>query len=214
MRSLVIAAAVLLLIPAVSQAQRRGDKELTGQIGWLWGGTQEYTTAYLGYPAGSFHANANVNYGGALTFFQQDGLATEIAYSYQSTDLMIRPTGLKEQKIADLATQYIHINGLRLVPMNERTEGYVLGGLGTTVYSATGYSSKWLFSIAAGLGARVHINERMLLRLQTRILIPMNFDYGSAYFGSGGAAVSVGGGTAIVQGDASVGLTMKLGGHS
>ena len=213
MRRLLPIAVLLLVLPAAAQAQHRGDRELTGQVGWMWGGTQDYTSNYYSFPPGDVHANANVTYGGALTYYQQENLGTEIAYNYQSTDLMIRPQGLKESKLANLTTQYIQINGLRMQPMNEKTDGFVLGGLGTTVYSAEGYSTQWLFSIAAGLGVHVRVNPKVALRLQSRILVPMRFTSGSFYFGSNGAAVSVGGGTAIVQGEATAGLSFLLGGR-
>jgi opacity protein-like surface antigen len=213
MRRFVVLALFALLLPAAAQAQRRGDRELTGQIGWMWGGTQDYNSNYYSFPPGDVHANANLTYGGALTYYQQDYLGTEIAYNYQSTDLMIRPQGLREQKLTDLTTQYIQINGLRLSPMNPKAMGFVLGGLGTTIYSAKGYTSQWLFSIAAGLGVRVQMNPRTALRLQTRLLVPMRFTSGSFYFGSNGSSVSVGGGTAIVQGEATAGISILLGGR-
>ena len=207
-----LALLLTLILPAPARAQHRGDRLLTGQVGWMWGGTQEYSAYNITYPAGDVHANANVTYGGAITYFQNDLLGTEIAYNYQGTDLMIRPQGLKEAKLADLTTQYIMINGLRLQPVNERTEGFVLGGLGTTVYSAKGYTSQWMFSIGAGVGAFVHLNPRTSLRLQSRILIPMRFTSGSFYLGSNGSGMTVTGGTVLVQGEATAGISIALGG--
>lgn len=216
MRRSVITSLLLMCLPAAAGAQLRGDRELTGQVGWMWGGTQDYTTSYAtftgpSYPLGDVHANANLTYGGALTYYEQNYFGYEFAYNYQSTDLMIRPRGYPEAKLTDLTTQYFQINGLRLTPVNPKAEAFVLGGLGATLYSAQGYTSAWLFSIGAGVGARVHMNSRTSLRLQTRILIPMRFTTGSFYFGSNGSSVSVGGGTAIVQGEATAGLSILLG---
>lgn len=211
MRRIAALALALALLPAAALAQRRGDKELTGQVGWMWGGTQVYNSVYLTFPPGDVHANANVTYGGALTYYQYDYLGYEIAYNYQYTDLIIRPNGLPQTKLTNLTTQYIQINGLKMKPLNPKAEGYVLGGLGTTVYSVPYYNSQWLFSIGAGLGVRLHLNSRTALRLQTRVLVPMRFTYGSFYFGSGGSGVSVGGGTAIVQGEATAGISFLLG---
>ncbi|MGH7741420.1 MAG: outer membrane beta-barrel protein [Candidatus Eiseniibacteriota bacterium] len=211
MRRVTITALLLLCLPATAGAQLRGDRELTGQVGWMWGGTQEYTSSYQSLPLGDVHANANLTYGGALTYYEHNYLGYEFAYNYQSTDLIIRPRGYPEQKLTDLTTQYLQINGLRLSPMSPKAEGIVLGGLGATVYSAKGYSSAWLFSLGVGVGARIHLNSRTALRLQTRVLIPMRFDTGSFYFGSNGSSVSVSGGTAIIQGEATAGLSIMLG---
>ena len=40
MRRLVV---LLLLFPATSRAQNAGERELTAQFGWQYGGTQEFT---------------------------------------------------------------------------------------------------------------------------------------------------------------------------
>jgi hypothetical protein len=202
---------VLTMLPAAAWAQRAGDRQLTGQVGWQWGGTQDYTT-YSGYPAGSVHAEAAMNYGGTFTAFMHEGQALEIAYSYQATDLIVRPTGIPSFKLADMACQTIHLNGLRMLPAGGgKAEPFVLGGLGTSVFSTQGYSSRWLFSIAAGLGVMVPVNDRLGLRAQGRMIVPMSFSSGAFYFGNGGASISVSG-QAFLQGDASIGLSLKLGG--
>lgn len=202
---------LLMTFPAAAWAQRAGDRQLTGQVGWQWGGTQSYST-YYAYPAGDVHAEAAVNYGATFTVFVREGEALEIAYSYQPTDLILRPDGVPSSKIADLACHTIHLNGLRALPAGGgKLEPYVLGGLGTTVFSAQGYTSRWLFSIAAGLGFMVPVNERLALRTQGRLIVPISFNSGTFYFGGGGASISVSG-QALLQGDASIGLSLKLGG--
>jgi hypothetical protein len=200
---------LLMTLPAAAWAQRAGDRQLTGQVGWQWGGTQTYST-YSAYPAGDVHAEAAVNYGGTFTVFVREGEALEIAYSYQPTDLILRPNGIPSFKIADLACHTLHLNGLRALPAGGgKVEPFVLGGLGTTVFSAQGYTSRWLFSIAAGLGFMVPVNERLGLRAQGRMIVPMSFNSGAFYFGGGGASISVSG-QAFLQGDASIGLSLKL----
>lgn len=203
--------AVLLLLPSAAWAQHAGDKEITGQIGWQYGGTQDFVNS-LGFAVGDFHANANLNYGGMFTFFPRDYYAIEIQYSYQSTDLIARPSGAPNFKLGDMATQYIHLYGTRDVPFEAgRVDGFAMGGLGATVYSADGYDTRWLFSVGAGVGAKIHMNERTALRLQTRLLFPVQWSGTGFYFGSGGAGISVGGGSTLIQGDVSLGLVIKLG---
>ena len=214
---------LLLLLPAASRAQNAGERELTAQVGWQYGGTQEYTGAYVGYPPGDFHAQAAVNYGGAMTFYIRDYEGVEIAYSYQATDLILRPAGQADLKLADMTSQYIHLNGLLLHPLQpHRTDAFILAGVGATVfqissgikapgYSSEAYDAQWLFSVGLGGGLMAHLNERISLRLQTRLLVPIRFSSSAFYFGGGGASVTAGGGTAIAQGDVSLGLSLKLG---
>ena len=167
---------LLMTLPAAAWAQHAGDRQLTGQVGWQWGGTQTYST-YSAYPAGDVHAEAAVNYGGTFTAFVREGEALEIAYSYQPTDLILRPNGIPSFKIADLACHTLHLNGLRALPAGGgKVEPYVLGGLGTTVFSAQGYTSRWLFSIAAnlcrGLGAQEARRGELLAAAQLSLDLP------------------------------------------
>lgn len=211
MRKFTTLLGLLMLLPAAALAQRQGDKELTPQIGWQYGGTQEYTS-YAGYAPGDFHANANLNYGGTLSIFPRDFYAVELAYSYQKTDLLVRPRNFPNTKIADMAAQYIHLYGTRVIPtQNGKTDVFAMGGFGATSFSAPGFNTRWLFSFGAGLGAKVHTSEKMAVRLQTRLLIPIQWGSAGFYFGSGGSGISVGGGSSIIQGDVSLGLSFKLG---
>jgi len=202
----------LLLLPSLAWAQSRGQSELTGQVGWQYGGTQDYV-AYSGYSAGDFHANAALNFGGLLSHFVQDYYAIEIGYSYQKTDLMVRPIGFKDVKVGDLSTHYIQLYGTRYVPVRpDKADAFVMAGLGATGYSVPGFNSRWLTSFAIGGGVKFHFNEKAGLRLQTRLLLPVQWSSGGFYFGSGGAQVTVGGSSTLVQGDVSLGLVMKFGG--
>jgi len=124
----------------------------------------------------------------------------------------VRPGNAPDTKIADLAAQYIHLYGTRVIPMqNGKTDVFAMGGFGATSFSASGYDTRWLFSFGAGLGAKVHVNPKTSLRLQTRLLIPVQWGSAGFYFGTGGSGISVGGGSSIIQGDVSLGLAFKLG---
>jgi len=201
---------LMLLVPAVASAQHVGDKEVSGLVGWQWGGTQEYAN-YAGYPAGDFHANANLNYAGAFTVFVRDYYGVEFNYSFQSTDLLVRPNSLPEVTLGKMTTQYIHAYGVRTMPMKEKVDGFVLAGLGATSFSAEGFETHWLFSVGAGLGVKIHTSDKLAIRLQSRMLLPIQWGETGLYFGTGGAGVSVGGGSSLIQGDVSAGLTIKLG---
>ncbi|MCK7528585.1 MAG: hypothetical protein MZV64_69045 [Ignavibacteriales bacterium] len=69
------------------------------------------------------------------------------------------------------------------------------------------YGDEWRFSIALGGGVKVYLSDKVGLRFQGRLLIPMQFEGGSVYVGTGGAGVAVGAYTAFVQGDFSGGLS-------
>ena len=72
------------------------------------------------------------------------------------------------------------------------------------------YEDEWRFSIALGGGVKVEMSDKVGLRFQARLIIPMVFEGGSIYFGTGGSGVAVGAYTAFVEGDFSGGLYYRL----
>lgn len=204
---------LLFSVPAIASAgqlSQVGEVELTPQIGWQWGGTQDYSSGF-GYPAGgSLHAEANLNYGGTLSVVARPGYAVEIGYNYQSTDLTNRPVGAPEYKLADLGTHYILVSGRRELPAAGRATPFVLGGLGAVGFYASDVS-QWFWAFTVGGGVKTELSPKMALRLQVRALVPVQWGNTSMYFGSGGSSVSVSGGSSLFQGDVSAGLVFKLG---
>jgi hypothetical protein len=194
--------------------------EFTPMVGWQWGGTLDYGNA------GSVHSNAALNYGGALGAQLRPGEWAEISYTYQSTDVTARPPATKEFKLFDLTTQYIQASGGRILVQGAdanqlRAYPYVIGGLGMTILSpgratvdSVNTGTEYLFSVSVGGGVRVKLNEKIDLRLQSRLLLPMNFESGGFYFGSGGGAVTVSGGSVMPQGEATLGITFKQAGSA
>lgn len=214
MRSGLVLVLSLVLLPGIAWAQEKGDSEITGVVGWQYGGTQDFVS-YTGYSAGDFHANAAVNYGGTLSHFIQDAYAIEIAYTYQKTDLIVRPLNVAGVKIGDLSTHYIQLYGARYVPVRpDKVDAFLMGGVGATCYSVPGFQSRWVTSFGVGGGFRFNTSERVAVRLQTRILIPIQWANTGFYFGSGGANITVGGSSTLIQGDTSLGLVVKLGSRS
>jgi len=72
------------------------------------------------------------------------------------------------------------------------------------------YNDEWRFSIALGVGVKVEMSDKIGLRFQGRLIIPMQFAGSSIYFGTGGGGVAVGAYTTFVQGDFSGGLYYRL----
>jgi len=213
MRMKYAAAAIALLLAsafASSPSAAQGGLELTPQFGYQWGGTQNYS-AYYAYPyGGSIHLNANVTYGGTLSKELRPGYHGEISYHYQSTDLINRPSNGKDATLGTVSTQYIMLQGRSSVPKAGKTTPFLLGGVGTVGYSGFG-TSYWYFAFDAGVGADIQVNEKVGIRLQTRALIPIQWFTTGVYISSGGSGVTTGGSTTLIQGDASIGITFKLG---
>jgi len=57
----------------------------------------------------------------------------------------------------------------------------------------------------------IWFSDRIGIRLQGRLLMPLYFAGAGVYFGSGGSGLSVGAGSTILQGDLTAGLIIGLG---
>ena len=163
-------AAVLLLLAAPAHAQHAGMKEITPAIGWQFGGTQDYDT-YSTYAAGDFHANANLNYGVMLTWYVRSTYAAELAYTYQATDLVLRPSNVNDVTLGDMSSRYLLLQPLRVIPtQNERASILAFAGFGTAAFGAEGFDTRWLPAVGMGAGVRMKMNPRAALRLHILLL--------------------------------------------
>ncbi len=229
MRRLSYLSLLLTLIPAIAMAQsspppqgmapssyqsptqRVGTTDFTALVGWQYWGTRPYYGTYYS-TGGDVHLNANVNYGGELTAHVRPFEAIQLSYTYQSTDLVLQGSAAGgDYTIAKTSVQYIQVYGVREMPKPNGITPFVKGGMGATVFSPSGYGSQWLFSLGLGFGIEKTMNEKVSLKLTQRFLVPIQWTSGGFYFGTGGSGVSVGGGSSIIQGDTSLGLTFKLG---
>jgi len=189
-----------------ASAQERKSLEITPMVGWQWGGTIDAAQG------GDLHFDAGYNYGGSLGVQMEPALTGEVSWSVEKSKAVLRPTGvLPDTTLFDVDIHYFQLAGLR-----DLREGpvrpFVLGSIGATMLDpkASALDSHWFFSLGIGLGVRAPLSERLGLRVQSRFLLPMQFDSGSIFCGSGGCAGSVSGGIAMPQGDVSAGLSLKL----
>jgi len=198
------------LLTATMASSAGAQAMLTPMVGWQWGGT-------LDFVSGDVHIEAATSYGGALSFPVRPGYMGELMYTYQASEVTARPNVGPSFKLFDMSTQYFQINGVRSLGYGDsKATPFVLGGLGMTVFSPGesslgNFDTQFLFSITAGGGVMVQASDKMAIRLQARFLLPMNYTSGGAYFGTGGSGFSVSGGTAMPQGDAHLGVVIKLG---
>lgn len=204
---------LLSLVPAGAFAATSvvGTTDLTGNVGWQYWGTRPFYYGYQGYEGGQLHLNANVNYGGEFTAHVRPYEAIQLSYSYQSTDMVLQgSTSVNDITVAKTSVQYIHLYGVREIPSASGVTTFVKFGMGATGYSPEGYDSVWMFSLGLGLGAEKQLNDKISLKLTQRFLVPIQWSTGTFYFGTGGSGLTVGGGSSIIQGDTSLGLTFKL----
>ena len=162
---------------------------------------------------GDYTLYNNPNYGGHLSV----GIATDyfVELTYNRSDTQIRYYWNNAYEPLDMSSEYFHIGGVRqiqtgsgnIVPFGSFSGGLTRYDLKET-YGEVVANDKWFGSIAVALGAKVLLGERLGIRLQARMGLPMSFSGLWLGTGGGGASFYV----PVAQFDFSAGLFLRLGG--
>lgn len=194
-------------------AQRKAQVEITPIAGWFFAGTLSAVNGELEL------TNTGV-YGGAIAVEVERGYQAEFQYSYAASEASFYPytpyaPAVAQGKVADVSVHYFQIGGIRTLDRG-KVQPFGLFSLGATWFHPTSTTQGvkvedvWRFSIALGGGLKIWTSDKIAVRLQGRLLMPIYFAGTSVYFGTGGAGAAVSGGIPILQGDLSGGLTFAL----
>ncbi|RLD61951.1 MAG: hypothetical protein DRJ05_01450 [Bacteroidetes bacterium] len=202
----IIALAFLLVYPNSVSAQ--GKIELSPLVGYQFGGK-------LRMYEGDLKIKDDMNYGLAISTEMAQDTRLEFIWTSMQTSADFRPYygyGYLEGGF-DLNINYYQIGGLKefpsggaVVPFGEFTMGAV-----QFTPSDVNVSETWRFSVALGGGAKIWLSDRIGIRLQGRLLMPLYFQGVSLYAGTGGSGMGVGAGVPILQGDFMAGLIFAFG---
>jgi hypothetical protein len=192
--------AILMIPGTLTYAQ---SIEITPFIGYETGAKINTSTGYLRIGSG-------LNYGGAINVGLGGGRFGEFSYNHMASDLYL--DGVIREDICNLAVDYYSFGVLQEMIPESKATPYGLFSLGWVNYRPTSgnYNSENKMHVSLAGGLKVRLAERVGIRLQARLLMPLY--YTGAYFGigSGGAGFSVGGGIKGVQGDFTGGLVFVI----
>lgn len=171
---------------------------------------------------GDLNIRNDAMYGLSLDITVQPGLQVELFYSRSDSRLDFVEYRGPTYKLTDLSVNYFQIGALRHVKKINNIVVYGLGSLGATLFSPSGdpydetpeqyyYKDYWLFSITLGGGAKVFLSERIGLRFEGRIMMPITWAGGGFMVGTGGSGFYFGGGSAILQAGLMGGIIIALG---
>lgn len=195
-----LALAIVLIAGIQVNAQKL---ELTPIIGYETG-------AKIPTSGGDLRISDGMVYGGALNVGLGGGRYAELSYTHMGSNLYLE--GLVREDICDLAVDYYSVGALQEMMPGAKATPYGLFTLGVVNYRPTSgsYSSENKMHVSLAGGIKIRVSERVGVRLQARLLMPLY--YGGAYFsvGTGGSGFSVGGGIHGVQGDFTGGLVIVL----
>ncbi len=192
-----------LLIPNKLIAQRF---EISPYTGFMLGGRVNYYQGYLKIEDGQ-------NWGVILDVNVSYEQQIEFSYSRLSTSLIQHSYADAQKLINELIIDYIQIGSLREFELNnDAFVPFAVGTLGITVFTPRdgGYNSSTNFSITLGGGVKIFPTEHFGIRLQARLLVPMNYGGLGIGCGTGGCGGGVYASSAFAQGDFTAGIIIKL----
>lgn len=162
-----------------------------------------------------FKMDNAANFGGILSVEVMPGTLGEFSYTRSKTTARYQDFAAGDVTYYDMAIDYFQLGGVK-----ELSKGPVvpfgMASLGVTWFNMTthGVSDHVSFSAALGGGLKFFFNDRIGIRMQGRLLLPMYFSGGGLFLGigSGGPSSGVGISTGVltVQGDFSGGLIFRF----
>jgi hypothetical protein len=192
---------ILLLFAIQANAQKI---ELSPFIGYETGARANTNLGYL-------HIGDGMDFGGSLDIGLGSGRYAELSYSHMSSYLDLEGA-ITDTRLCDLAVDYYSGGVLQEVNPEGKASPYGLLSLGIVNYRPTTgtISSENKMHVSLAGGIKVRATNRIGLRLQARLLMPIY--YAGTYFtiGSGGAGYSMAGGIVGVQGDFTAALVIML----
>lgn len=202
-------------LSAQSTAKKPGSGliEITPLIGYQFGGR-------VNFYEGEFKMDDNMNFGVDINFLVRQNQRFEISYSRMSTQAHFRPyntfIGDYNRWDGDVNINYILIGSHTEIPLSEKLRLFGGVSVGATILGVpqTNVSDVWRFGLGVTGGVKIAVNDRIGIRLQGRLLMPMYFAGVGFYagIGTGGASsgLSMNGGVIAFQGDFQGGLYFKL----
>ncbi len=155
------------------------------------------------------------NYGFGIDVAIQRGVFVELNYTHNQTSVRLKRFNGFNEDLFDMNTHYFQIGAQYEFKKSPKQKAfpYTLATLGATLFDAKDptLSDEWRFSVAFGGGGKFYLSDKIGLRLQARMLLPMTFSGGGAWCGTGGCSVGLGAWAVIVQFDFTVGVFIRLG---
>lgn len=161
-------------------------------------------------------------YGLMVDVSVRPGMQVELYYGRSDTRVDFKEYRGSTFKLTDVSVNYFQLGFLREVKKTNNITMYGIGSLGATLFSPSGndynespekysYEDSWLFSLTAGGGAKVWLSEKIGLRFEGRIMMPITWAGGGFMIGTGGSGFYLGGGSAILQASLTAGVMIALG---
>lgn len=186
--------------------------ELSGYGGYMLSGKSNYYD-------GEIDVFNDGVFGGTLGYDLGNDVQVQFLYNRTSTDgrvLYYRPV-VTETYDFDLIIEHFHLGAEKSIGGNEMVRPYGAFGLGVTAYtpkhiepSGHELDAVTRFSMSAGLGVKVFPTERIGLKFQAKMFMPLLFGGVGVFCGSGGCGGNTSFYVPIVHGEFSGGVVFRI----
>jgi len=183
-------------------------------VGWQIGGKAKFVE-------GELDIKSDMNYGVVLDVEIRKGLMLELYYSQMNTTAFWAPypgfSGIFPATNLGMDVEYFQVGAIKYIQKGniEPFGGLTLGAAWFTAYAnedRTGNSdSETRFAMTLGGGVKVMPSDRIGLRFEGRLLMPMYFAGVGLWAGTGGGGASVGAVIPILQADFTAAVVIRLG---
>ncbi|MCK4678423.1 MAG: hypothetical protein KAT48_09855 [Bacteroidales bacterium] len=212
MKKILYSFIILLAVSSVTETYGQGKKIQLGALaGYQLGGRMKFYEGQIKFVDSG-------NWGLFLDVEAQPAMFIELSYSNMKTIGRFTPYKFTYQpRDINMTIDYFQVGARRILGGNEKIDGYGLFTMGVAWFNSleSDINDYVSFSIALGGGADIYLTEKFGIRLQGRLLMPMNFAgvgfYGGIGTGGAGGGLSLNAWSPVVQGDFSGGVFIVLG---
>lgn len=165
---------------------------------------------------GEFNLEDKPDYGLGIDIEIRRGMQLEVIWISTQTHTTIKEAPRDEPRdLWDLDIHYFQVGGVWEMG-RRRTRPFVAFTIGATLFNAKDpdVNDEWLASITLGFGGKYDFSDKIGIRLQARLLLPLVLSGGGLWVGTGGVGVGVGSWAPIVQFDVTAGIYIRIGGRS
>jgi hypothetical protein len=155
--------------------------------------------------------------GGTFDIMVMEGMGVRLMYSYTKTPAEFRPhlgyeTAFPGRKF-DLINDYYQIGVIKGV-VKGKAEPYGVLTMGATRFKAEGDGvsddDRVKFAMTLGAGLKIFLSDRIGLKFEGAMMMPIYFQGVSFYFGTGGTGAGVSGAVPLFQGNFNGGIVFRF----
>ncbi len=168
------------------------------------------TDAYLGIQYGRIDVTAGPTIGGSIAVPARPGTMIELTYVYNQAGYIWQPQVGAPDREKDMGIHLIQIGAQQYVP-NGNVHPYGSFTLGAEVFTPEDGGSQWEFGVTAGVGVKNYVNEKVAIRLEARLVLPIFWGGWGVACGTAGCGTGFGGTVGMWQGLFSGGIVYRLG---